>query len=133
MFERGEGRVLAHPALIAATMSLDVPSNTTLVISERHIAFMVAWYTRASVSLRPDVVPYPRRMRLLLPLSPFNAGWPLEDALDAARREPTIAPPIGVHPRHRNGLVLVAEPTWDWMLAHMPERTRAHFAAWPTI
>jgi hypothetical protein len=132
-FDRTEGQVLMHPALVTAAMALDVPSNATVIVSERHIEFMVAWYTHASVSLRPELVPYNRRVRLLLPLSPVNTGWPLERALDAARHEPAIDPPIGVHPRHRNGLVRVTETTWDWMLTQMPDRARRHFAAWPTI
>jgi hypothetical protein len=38
-----------------------------------------------------------------------------------------------LHESYRNGLVLVAEPTWSWLLGHLPDRERAHFAAWPTI
>ncbi|MDB4959837.1 MAG: hypothetical protein JWO36_7406 [Myxococcales bacterium] len=132
-FDRRAGEVFMHPALVASAMALDVPSNATVIVSERHIEFMVAWYTRADVSLRPELVPYNHRVRLLLPLSPVNTPWQLEQAVDAARHEPSIDPPIGVHPRHRNGLVLVTETTWDWMLTQMPPRTRVHFAAWPTI
>jgi len=132
--ERTEGRVLAHPALVAAAMAAtdQIPSNATVVVPERHIAFMVAWYSRKPVSLRPEAVPYARRVRLL-PLAFTIAGSPLEQAIDAARTTPGVEPPIGLHPRHRNGLVLVTEPTWDWMLARLPERDRRHFARWPTI
>ena len=132
-YDRTEGEVLVHPALVTAALALEVPSNATVIIPERRIAFMVAWYTRAKFRLRPERVPYPQRMRLLLPLSPVSKPWHLARVVDAARREPSIEVPIGVHPRNANGFVLVTEPTWDWMLAHMPDDARRHFTAWPTI
>ncbi len=93
---------------------------------------MAAWYTRAPVSLRPEPIPYAQRVRMF-GLVFIGQGSPLDHALDDARADPAVAPPIGLHPRHRNGLVLVTEPTWDWLLAHLPAKPRAYFAAWPTI
>jgi hypothetical protein len=86
---------------------------------------------RAPVRLRPDAIPPAHRVRLM-PLAFIGAGSPLDHALDAARAEPQLAPPIGVHPLHPDGLVLVAEPTWSWILAHLPPAARARAAAWPT-
>jgi hypothetical protein len=51
----------------------------------------------------------------------------------AARAAPGVEPPLGVHPRHPNGLVLVAEPTWRWVLERLPPADRDAYAAWPTI
>jgi hypothetical protein len=132
--DRTEGEVLVHPALAAAVMAADdqIPSNATVIVPERHILFMVAWYTRAPVSLRPDPIPYAQRVRMF-GLVFIGQGSPLDHALDDARVDPSVVPPIGLHPRHRNGLVLVTEPTWDWLLARMPSRARAYFSAWPTI
>lgn len=133
--ERSEGRIVAHPALVSAVLAATtkLPANTTVIVPERHILFMVAWYTRAPVSLRPESVPYGRRVRLL-PLHFIQMGSPLDEAIDAARRDARIAePPIGLHPRHRNGLVLVSEPTWDWLLEALPPGARAHWARWRTI
>ena len=132
--DRTEGQVLTHPALAAAAMAAtdQIPANATVIVPERHILFMIAWYTRAPVSLKPDPIPYAHRVRIF-GLAFIGANSPLDHALDAARADPSVTPPIGLHPRHRNGLVLVTEPTWDWMLAHLPPRSRSYFAAWPTI
>jgi hypothetical protein len=117
---------------IAEPLNGHVPAGATLIVPERHIAFMVAWYTGAAVAIRPDRAPPGRRYRLL-PLHAIVAGSPLDRELMAARAEPSLEPPLGVHPSHPNGLVLVAEPTWDWILARLPAADRARLAAWPTI
>jgi hypothetical protein len=93
---------------------------------------MVAWYTGSRVALRPDGIPRDQRLRVL-PLHTIGAGSALDHELMAARALPQLPPPIGVHPRHPNGLVLVAEPTWEWILARLPAEERDRFAAWPTI
>ena len=129
-----EGAVVTHPALVTAAQALDghVPAGATLIIPERHIAFMVAWYTGAPVAIRPERIPREHRFRLM-PLHFIQADSALDRELLAARAEPQLAPPIGFHPRHPNGLVLVAEPTWEWILARLPAQDRARAAAWPTI
>ncbi|MBA3394662.1 MAG: glycosyltransferase family 39 protein [Deltaproteobacteria bacterium] len=131
---RDEGRIVAHPAMVTAIHSLAgaVPAGDTIVIPERHIVFMVAWYTQARVSIRPDGIPPERRWRLL-PLAWIGMGSPLDDALLAARTEPGVRPPLGLHPRHPNGLVLVAEPTWQWVLDQLPPELRTRWARWRTI
>jgi hypothetical protein len=123
--DRAEGRVLVHPALVTASLAArtQIPPNTTVIVPERHIVFMVAWYTRASVALRPEAVPPAQRIRIL-PLSFIGMGSPLDRALDDARVEPGLTAPIGVHSRHRNGLVLVTEPTWDWLVDRLGESGR---------
>jgi hypothetical protein len=133
--ERREGRVLPHPAMVAAVMAAttQIPKDTTVIVPERHILFMTAWYTHAPVSLRPEPIPYGHRMRLM-PLSFIGMGSPLDEALDAARADGRVAePPIGLHPRHRNGLVLVSEPTWDYLMASLPADVRRYWARWHTI
>jgi len=130
-----EGRVRPHPAMVSAIMAATtkVPANTTLIIPERHILFMTAWYARAPVALRPEAIPYGRRVRLV-PLSFIGMGSPLDAAIDAARADPHVAePPIGLHARHRNGLVLITEATWDYVLAHVAPEYRSHWARWSTI
>ncbi len=130
---RTEGQVVMHPALITSAYALSdrVPAGTTIILPERHLAFMVAWITRLPVRLRPDGVP--ARIRLL-PLGAFiGLGSALDDALMRARLEPGLAPPIGLHPSHPNGLVLVPEATWAWVLDHVPPAQRPRWAQWPTI
>jgi hypothetical protein len=131
---RTEGEVLAHPALVSAIVALEhhVPDTDTIIVPERHIAFMVAWYTRADVSLRPEPIPHDRRWRLM-PLAFIGAGSALDKSLLDARREPSLMPPVGLHPRHPNGLVLVREDTWDWVFAHLPADEQRRLAAWPTL
>jgi hypothetical protein len=128
------GEVVTHPALVSAAQALRgrVPADAQLIVPERHIAFLVAWYTGAPTALRPDGVPPARRYRLL-PLHFVRAGSSLDHALIAARGEPSLIPPLGLHPGHPNGLVLVAEPTWSWLLDQLPPAERAHYAAWPTL
>ncbi len=55
----------------------------------------------------------------------------LSRALDDARSAAGVAPPVGLHRGHRNGLVLVAEPTWSWVLGRLSAAERAHYRAWP--
>jgi hypothetical protein len=133
--DRRAGEVRAHPSLVAAARALadHVPPGMTLVVGERHVEYMVAWYTRAPVSLRPEPVPEAARMRVVLAMSPIHAGYSLEPALDQARHDPTVEPPQSFHPDHRDGFVLVSERTWAWILAHLSQSARAHWQRWPTI
>ena len=133
--DRSEGRVLAHPALVAASLALGdhVPAGATVIVGERHVEFMIAWYTRAPVSARPERVPREHRVRVLLPLSTASTTYPLAPTLAAARAEPLLDPPVGLHPRHEDGFVVVTEATWDWMLSQMDAKLRRHWQAWPTI
>ncbi len=132
---RDEGRVLVHPAMVAAVVAAapKIPPGTTVIVPERHILFMTAWYTRAPVRLRPEPVPYGRRVRLIT-LAFIGMGSPLDQAIDAARADSRLAdPPLSLHPRHRNGLVLVTEPTWDYLMASLPDDVRGYWARWRTI
>lgn len=132
--DRTEGRILAHPAMVAAVEGLAgrIPDGGIAIVPERHIAFMVTWYTGAPHRQRPEGVPREQRWRVL-PLAFIGAGSPLDEALIAARHQPGLVPPVGTHPRHPNGLVLVAEPTWEWILTQLPPAARAYFTRWPTI
>ena len=129
-----DGVVYAHPAMVAAVQGLtdEVPANAVIIVPERHIAFMAAWYTRARVRLRPESAPPGNRYRLIT-LSFINPGSALEHTIDRARAESALMPPLGVHPLHPNGLVLIEEATWQWILAELPPNLRARPAAWPTI
>jgi hypothetical protein len=129
-----DGEIVTHPALVSAVQALRgrVPAGATLIVPERHIAFMVAWYVGAPIAIRPESVPAEQRYRLL-PLHFVVADSALDRELMAARAEPSLIPPLGVHPGHPNGLVLVAEPTWSWILDRLPPADRARARAWPTI
>jgi hypothetical protein len=133
--DRTQGKIVAHPAMVAAVEALagKIPEGATAIVPERHIMFMVAWYARAPTRLTPDAVPPERRWRVM-PLAFIGADSPLDEALMAARDEPTVVHPLGTHPRHPNGLVLVPEATWEWLLARLPHGdVRDYFARWPTI
>jgi hypothetical protein len=130
-----EGEVVMHPALAAATANAagKIPPGATVIVPERRILFPIEWYTRAPVSLRPEHVPIAQRVRIFGLTWAGGDGSPLDRALDAARLDPSVAPPISLHAGHRNGLVIVTEPTWDWLLDHLPADARAHYARWPTL
>jgi hypothetical protein len=100
-----------------------IPEHTTVIIPERHILFMIAWYTHAKVALHPETVPVQERVRIM-PLAFIGMDSLLDHALDTARVEPGVTPPIGLHPRYRNGLVLVTEPTWDWLVERVAQQGR---------
>lgn len=132
---RTEGAVMVHPALVTSAYGLTskLSPGQVVIMPERHLAFLIAWYTRAPVRIRPEGVPRERRVRVL-PLGVFiGVGSPLDKQLMRARTAPGVAPPIGVHPRHPNGMVLVPEATWDWMIERLPPKARDHWARWPTI
>ena len=74
---RDEGKILAHPAMVAAIQALHVPDGDTVIVPERHIVFMVAWYTRADVQIRPEGIEPARRWRLL-PLAWTGLNSPLD-------------------------------------------------------
>jgi hypothetical protein len=131
-----EGVVRVHPAMQAAVRAVDglVPPGDVVIVPERHIAFMVVWYTDADARLRPEPVPAARRWRLL-PRARIHPA--LDAALDRARAHAAatgaIAPPRGLHPTHANGLVLIPEATWQWLMAELPPDVRAHYQRWPTL
>ena len=133
--DRTEGLVLTHPDLAAAVGAAygRIPAIATVIVPERHILFMVDWYTRAPVSLRPEAIPRRYRVRLFGLVFAGGKGSPLDRALYTARRAPNVEPPLGLHPDDPNGLVLGSEPTWSWLLGHLPDAERAHYTAWPTI
>lgn len=127
------GVVYAHPAMIAAVCALAsaVPPGELVLVSERHIAFQATWYARVATSVRPRKPP--RHRWRLLPLAFIGEGTPLARALAAARAQPGLLPPRGLHPSHRDGLVLIAEPTWQWISARLPPAARAHYEAWRAL
>jgi hypothetical protein len=128
------GVVYAHPAMISAVWGLAsaVPTGELVVVSERHLAFMATWYTRARTRLRPPAPAEARQWRLL-PLAFIVDGSPLSRAIDRARAQPGLVPPRGLHPRHRNGLVLMPEATWEWVLAQLPSGARRRYQAWKAL
>jgi hypothetical protein len=131
--DRREGEVLVHPTLVASALAVrdHVPAGDTAVIPERHIEYMVAWYAGTDVSLRPEPVPRAHRWRLM-PLEFIREGSALDIAITRARAEPSLVPPVGLHARLPNGLVLVAETTWEWIVDHLPPDEQARARRWQT-
>lgn len=131
--EPREGVVYAHPAMVAAMVALPgrLPADAVVITSERHLGFMVAWYARLPVRLRPDPVPAPRRWRLLAG-NVIGLGSALDRALRAAHDQPGMVPPLGLHPRDPSGLVLVPDATWAWVLTQVPEPMARYWRRWPT-
>lgn len=129
-----EGLVRVHPAMQSGMQAArgHVPPDGVVITPQRQLVFMVTWYTGADARLRPEPVPAARRWRLL----PGRLIDPaLGEAIDRARTEaPADLPrPIGLHPNARNGLVLMPEATWRWVLEHTPAPVRAHYERWVTL
>lgn len=127
------GVVYAHPAMISAVCALGsaVPPGELVIVSERHIAFMATWYTRLPTAVHPTGDPA-RRWRLL-PLAFIGTSSPLGRAIDAARQRPELVPPRGLHPKHHNGLVVMPEATWQWVLTQLPPAPRRYYEAWRAL
>lgn len=131
--ERRDGMVIAHPALVSGMHALPgrLPPDAVVIAQERHLGFMAAWYARVPVRLRPEPVPPARRWRLLAG-NLIGLGSPLDKALRAARAAPGLPPPIGLHARDPDGLVVVPEATWDWVVARLPPPAARYWRAWHT-
>jgi len=130
--ERDEGRVATHPALVTSIQAMAgrIPPGDTVIVPERHVTFMIAWYLRVPVRLRPEPVPPEHRRRVVL-LNWIRDGGPeLDRALLAARDRPPPAAPIGLHPSHPNGMVLLSEPAWQAIAASLPPDSP--WPRWPT-
>lgn len=126
-----EGVVRAHPAMVNAVSAMNglVPEGHVVIVPERHVMFMVSWYAHRPARLSPARVPADRRWRLVT----YHYGGPaLRRAMDAARTDApaTIAPPIGLHGHGRNGLVLMPERTWQWVIQSLAPRDRTRYEAW---
>ena len=128
------GVVYAHPAMIAAVCALSsaVPEGATVVVSERHIAFMAVWYARITTSVRPTAGDPAHRYRLM-PLAFIGERSPMARAIDAARAQPQLVAPRGLHPKHPSGLVLMPEATWRWILTQLAPKPRLYYEAWKAL
>lgn len=126
-----EGVVHTHPAmqLAARAVAGRVPDDGVIITPSRQVMFMVTWYTRLPARLHPANVPPERRWRLLTyPL--IQSSKSLQRGLARARAASEVTPPIGLHPGSINGLVLLPEATWQWLLRRMPEAERNRLEPW---
>ncbi|HUQ02241.1 MAG TPA: glycosyltransferase family 39 protein [Kofleriaceae bacterium] len=128
-----EGMVRTEIPMVAATAAITdaLPKDAVIISAERHLGFQAVWFARVPLRLRPERVPRERRWRMI-PLGIIGMGSPLDRALTEARTHPELAPPIGLHPGHPNGLVLVPEATWEWVLTRLPPRPQAWWREWHT-
>lgn len=126
-----EGVVRAHPAMISAVASMKdvVPSSDVVIVPERQVMFMVAWYADARARLSASPVPVERRWRLV---TYHYAGPALKGALArvASEAPPEIVRPLGLHPFSADGLVLVPEATWRWALQRLTPEQRVRYLQW---
>lgn len=129
-----EGTVTEQPHMVAAMMAARgvVPDGDVVICPQRSLVFMYTWYTGRPARTRPEPVPHDHRWRLL-PSRLIHRE--LHAALDRMRAErpPGLTLPRGLHPRHRNGVVLVPEASWDWLMAHVSPPVRAIYQRWQTI
>ncbi len=119
--------VRADPDLAAAVAAArdHLAPGDVVVSPERHLVFMNVWYSGVETRLRP-----PGDWRLI-PMAYMSEG--VHVALAAARAAGAgVAPPVSLHRGHPDGVVLVPEATWTWMLARMHPGERSYYQAWPT-
>lgn len=131
--ERDEGLVPTHPAVVTSIQAMTgrIPPGDVVIVPERKIAYMITWYLRVPARTQPGRIPAERRWRVML-RNWIGVDSPLHDALLAARDRPGASPPppIGLHPSHPNGMVLVSEAAWQALAAALPPG--APWARWPT-
>lgn len=128
-----EGEVALHPALVSAAIALPLAPGSVAIVPERQTAFLLAYYhPDVAVRLRP-IDPAPAGQVRVLSLRWIGGtAAPLIEALDLARETPGVEPPINGHAGHPDGLVVVTEPTWWWLLDHVSPAERERLRAWPT-
>jgi hypothetical protein len=128
-----EGTLAAHPALVTASRALAgaLPEDAVVVTQERHLLFMVAYHARVRACLHPPAGVPEERLYRLFPGALLRRE--LRAALDDLRAhpDPTLAPPLDLHPWAVDGLVLVSERTYQVLLGRLPEAARAHYLRWP--
>ncbi|MBZ0233102.1 MAG: hypothetical protein K8M05_12295, partial [Deltaproteobacteria bacterium] len=128
-----EGMVKTEVPMVAATAAIAgaLPADAVIISAERHLGFQAVWFARVPLRLRPERVPRERRWRMI-PLGIIGHDSPLDRALRDARAQRDLVPPIGLHPNHPNGLVLVPEATWEWVLTRLPPRSQQWWREWHT-
>jgi hypothetical protein len=129
-----EGTVRTHPALVVAVRALDgaVPPGATVVTNDRKIAFMARYYARQPMRLHPDADALSADSYRLIPLMLLRSD--LRRAIAELRRDrpPGVALPRGLHPWDEDGLLLIPEATFVYLLERVDASTRAHYLRWPT-
>ena len=127
-----EGVIKAHPAMVEATARLAgvLPPEAVVIVPERHTAFMAAWYGRASTRLQPPPVIDIGRTFRLLPGAAIRPGLWAE--LEELRAHPVagVAPPRDLHSLHPNGLVLLSENTFQYLVVRLPTSEMQWYRDW---
>jgi hypothetical protein len=126
-----EGVVATHPALATAASALSLPPGSLVVTPERKVAFMATWYARVPARLRPPADLDPTRTFRLLPGASIDDD--LRRALDDLRARPRdgVEGVRDLHPHGPNGLVVLSEPTFQYLLTELPPWARARYVRWP--
>lgn len=132
-----EGVSFAHPAMVTAARAMSgvVPDGANLIVPERKVMFLVAWETRVPARLTPSPDRPPDRMyRVLVGHDLLGKRRETAAALDRLRAEkpPGVLQPRDVHSYEANGLVVVREDTFQWLLARLSPAERDAWLRWET-
>lgn len=132
--DRRQGVVFPDADMAAAIGAAGayVPEGDLIITPERLVGFMATYYTGREVHLRPEPYPAERRWRLVTQSFLLRHRGLLAAVADA-RREPSLTPPRGLHPNHPDGVVLIPEATWTWIVARVPAATAAQLEIWRTL
>jgi hypothetical protein len=125
-----EGTVLVGPERAQAARTLEgaIPPDALVITTDRHLAFMTTWYTRASSrkTVPADLQPE-RTYRLItsIALEPTLKG-----ALDACR---TKLQPCDFHPLFFNKMILLTETGFQELVNTLPPESQRYWREWPTM
>lgn len=127
---RPEGVVHTDPDMVAAISAAgSYFGRDYVIVSERHVGFMAQYYSVADVHLRTEPFPADHAWRMLTG-NYIGKHRGLREAIEAVRALPGVAPPIGVHPSHPMGIVIMPEATWQQVLPRVPEPAQSKLRAW---
>ena len=127
---RREGVVFTDEHMVSAISAANAYlGKSYVIVTDRHIGFMTQYYGETDAHLVAEPFPAKTTWRLLTGnFISRNAG--LRDVIRQAQNAEGVAPPIGVHPLHPMGVVIMPEATWQWILPRLPDQSRDRLAAW---
>jgi hypothetical protein len=128
--DRHAGVVKTDADMVAAISAAGAYTGTDYVIvSERHVGFMAQYYSTADVHLITERFPRDRAWRLITG-NFIGKHRGLREAIERARALPGVAPPLGLHPSHPTGIVLMREATWQRVVELVDGPAQARLRAW---
>jgi hypothetical protein len=128
-----EGVVFVRPERVQAVRALKgiLPPDALVITTDRQLAFMTTWYTRAAA--RKTVLPGSKLERTyrLITRRVLESG--LAGELDACRIRslPSESRPLDLLPHMPNEMVLLTELGFQRLVANLPAESQRYWREWP--